>query len=339
MPLTTVGVDIAKNVIQLHYIDAETGEIINKPIKRAVFLEQFANRAPCLIGMEACGGSQHWARKLVAMGHEVKLMPAKFVKAFVMGNKNDAADARAIWMAVQQPGKSVAVKTETQQAVLALHRMRQQLVKFRTMQINSLRGLLTEYGEVMAKGRAALDKAVPGVLERLVDRLPAILIDTLREQWAGLTAIDKQIVVIERRLQAWMKEDEACRAIAAIPGVGLLTATAAVATMGNAKAFKSGREFASWLGLVPAQTGSGGKIQLLGISRRGDIYLRTLLIHGARSVLFLTKDPGPWLEQMRKRRPLNVTVVAQANKMARTIWAILAHERQYDKNHVSVKPA
>ncbi|OXC80725.1 IS110 family transposase [Caballeronia sordidicola] len=338
MPLTTVGVDIAKNVIQLHYIDAETGEIINKPIKRAVFLEQFANRAPCLIGMEACGGSQHWARKLMAMGHEVKLMPAKFVKAFVMGNKNDAADARAIWMAVQQPGKSVAVKTETQQAVLALHRMRQQLVKFRTMQINSLRGLLTEYGEVMAKGRAALDKAVPGVLERLVDRLPAILIDTLREQWTGLTAIDKQIVVIERRLQAWMKEDEACRAIAAIPGVGLLTATAAVATMGNAKAFKSGREFASWLGLVPAQTGSGGKIQLLGISRRGDIYLRTLLIHGARSVLFLTKDPGPWLEQMRKRRPLNVTVVAQANKMARTIWAILAHEKQYNKKHVSVKP-
>jgi transposase len=339
MPLTTVGVDIAKNVIQLHYVDAETGEIINKPVKRAVFLEQFANRAPCLIGMEACGGSQHWARKLVAMGHEVKLMPAKFVKAFVMGNKNDAADARAIWMAVQQPGKSVAVKTETQQAVLALHRMRQQLVKFRTMQINSLRGLLTEYGEVMAKGRAALDKAVPGVLERLVDRLPAILIDTLREQWTGLTAIDKQIVVIERRLQAWMKEDEACRAIAAIPGVGLLTATAAVATMGNAKAFKSGREFASWLGLVPAQTGSGGKVQLLGISRRGDIYLRTLLIHGARSVLFLTKDPGPWLEQMRKRRPLNVTVVAQANKMARTIWAILAHEKQYNKNHVSVKPA
>ena len=339
MPSTTVGVDIAKNVIQLHYIDAETGEIINKPIKRAAFLEQFANRAPCLIGMEACGGSQHWARKLMAMGHEVKLMPAKFVKAFVMGNKNDAADARAIWMAVQQPGKSVAVKTETQQAVLALHRMRQQLVKFRTMQINSLRGLLTEYGEVMAKGRAALDKAVPGVLERLVDRLPAILIDTLREQWNGLTQLDKQIVVIERRLQAWMKEDEACRAIAAIPGVGLLTATAAVATMGNAKAFKSGREFASWLGLVPAQTGSGGKVQLLGISRRGDIYLRTLLIHGARSVLFLTKDPGPWLEQMRKRRPLNVTVVAQANKMARTIWAIVAHERPYNKNHVSVKPA
>jgi transposase len=315
------------------------GEIVNKPVKRTAFLDHFANRSACRIGMEACGGSQHWARKLTAMGHQVKLMPAKFVKAFVMGNKNDAADAGAIWMAVQQPGKAIAVKTETQQAVLGLHRMRQQLVKFRTMQINSLRGLLTEYGEVMGKGRAALDKAMPDVLERLVDRLPTILIDTLREQWNGLTNLDKQIAEIERRLQAWLKEDKACRAIAAIPGVGLLTATAAVATMGDAKTFRSGREFAAWLGLVPAQTGSGGRVQLLGISRRGDIYLRTLLIHGARSVLFHTKEPGPWLEQIQKRRPLNVAVVAQANRIARTIWAILAHDRQYDKDHVNVKPA
>lgn len=241
-------------------------------------------------------------------------------------------------MALQQPGKSVAVKTETQQAVLALHRMREQLVKFRTMQINGLRGLLTEYGEVMGKGRAALDRAMPGVLERLVDRLPTILIDTLREQWNSLTDLDKQIAEIERRLQAWLKEDKACKAIAAIPGVGLLTATAAVATMGDANTFRSGREFAAWIGLVPRQTGSGGKVQLLGISKRGDTYLRKLLIHGARSVLFHAKEPGPWLEQIRKRRPMNVAVVAQANKMARTIWAILAHDRRYEKNHLSVKP-
>ena len=338
MKFTTVGVDIAKNVVQLHFIDAETGEIVNKPVKRAAFLEHFANRSPCLIGMEACGGSQHWARKLMAMGHQVRLMPAKFVKAFVMGNKSDAADARAIWMAVQQPGKSVAVKSEAQQAVLALHRMRQQLVKFRTMQINSLRGLLTEYGEVMGKARAALDKAMPGVLERLGDRLPTILIDTLREQWNGLTDLDEQIAQIERRLKAWMKEDKACKAIAAIPGVGLLTATAAVATMGDAKTFKSGREFSAWLGLVPAQTGSGGKLQLLGISRRGDKYLRMLLIHGARSVLFHTKEPEPWLEQIRRRRPMNVAIVAQANKMARTIWAVLVHDRPYEKGYVSAKP-
>jgi transposase len=287
--------------------------------------------------MEACGGSQHWARKLVAMGHQVKLMPGKFVKAFVMGNKNDAADARAIWMAVQQSGKSIAVKTETQQAVLGLHRMREQLVRFRTMQINGLRGLLTEYGEVMGKGRAALDKAIPGVLERLVDRLPAILIDTLREQWNGLAELDAQIAGIERRLRAWMKEDSASKAIAAIPGVGLLTATAAVATMGEAKTFRSGREFAAWIGLVPRQTGSGGKVHLHGISKRGDVYLRKLLIHGARTVVCLAKAPGPWVEQIKKRRPLNVAIVAQANRMARTIWAILAHGRPYDKDYVSVK--
>lgn len=169
MKLTTVGIDIAKNVMQVHYIDVETGEIVNKPIKRAKFLEHFANRESCLIGMEACGGAQHWARQLILMGHQVKLMPAKFVKAFNVRNKNDAADARAIWLAVQQPSKAIAVKTEAQQAVLALHRMRQQLVKFRTMQINSLHGLLTEYGEVMGKGRAALDKAMPIVLARIAD--------------------------------------------------------------------------------------------------------------------------------------------------------------------------
>ncbi|WP_438394121.1 IS110 family transposase [Caballeronia sp. DA-9] len=339
MKHTTVGVDITKNVIQLHWVDLDTGEIVNKPVKRAVFLEHFANRAPCRIGMEACSGAQHWARRLIEMGHEVKLMPAKFVKAFNTGNKNDAADARAIWMATQMPSKAVAVKTEAQQAVLALHRMRQQLVKFRTMQINSLRGLLTEYGEVMAQGRAALDKAIPSVLQRLVDRLPAILINTLREQWNGLTALDKQIAEIERRLQTWMKEDKACNAIAAIPGVGLLTATAAVATMGDPKSFRSGREFAAWLGLVPGQTGSGGKIKLLGISKRGDTYLRTLLIHGARSVLFHTKEPTEWIEQMKKRRPLNVVMVALANKMARIIWAVLAHARPYTKDHVSLKSA
>ncbi|MFM0069489.1 IS110 family RNA-guided transposase, partial [Paraburkholderia aspalathi] len=170
------------------------------------FLEHFANRTPCLIGMEACGGAQHWARRLGEMGHQVRLMPGKAVKAFVIGNKNDMADARAIWSAVQQPCvRAVALKTETQQAVLALHRMRQQLVRFRTMQINGLRGLLTEYGEVMAVGRAALNRAMAGVLARLSERLPAMLMDTLREQWQRLDVLDEQIAQIERRLSEWMK--------------------------------------------------------------------------------------------------------------------------------------
>ena len=220
-------------------------------------------------------------------------MPGKAVKAFVSGNKNDVADARAIWLAAQQPGvKAVAVKTEAQQAVLALHRMRQQLVKFRTMQSNGLRGLLSEYGEVMAVGRAALDRAMSDVLASLSDRLPAVLIDTLREQWDMLGKLDKQIAEIEQRLSAWMKQDKACKTIAEIPGVGLLTATAAVATMGDPKAFKSGREFAAWLGVVPGQMGTGGRVRLLGISKRGDTYLRTLLIHGARAVLMHAKEPS-----------------------------------------------
>ncbi|KVV00700.1 IS110 family transposase [Burkholderia ubonensis] len=334
-----VGVDIAKQVFQVHYVDRETGEIVNRQIKRAKFLEHFANRAPCLIGMEACGGAHHWARELTKLGHEVRLMPAEFVKAFNIRNKNDAADARAIWLAVQQPGKPVAVKTEMQQAMLALHRMREQLVKFRTMQINGLRGLLTEYGEVMSKGRAALDKEIPAALGRIAARLPAALIDTLREQWNGLARLDEQIAEIERRMREWKQQDRAVKAISEIPGVGLLTATAAVAMMGDPKAFRSGREFAAWAGLVPKQTGSGGKVNLHGISRRGDTYLRTLLIHGARSVLTHTKEPGPWVEQMKQRRPMNVVIVALANKMARMIWAVLAHERPYRNDYVSVKPA
>jgi len=241
-----VGIDIAKQVFQVHYVDRETGEIVNRAIKRTKFLEHFANRAACLIGMEACGGAHHWARQLMQMGHEVRLMPAEFVKAFNIRNKNDAADARAMWLAVQQPSKPVAVKTEIQQAMLALHRMREQLVKFRTMQMNGLRGLLAEYGEVMSKGRAKLDKEIPDALGRIAERLPAALIDTLREQWNGLAKLDEQIEEIERRMREWKKEDKAVKAISEIPGVGLLTATAAVAMMGDPKAFSSGREFAAW---------------------------------------------------------------------------------------------
>ncbi len=331
-----IGVDIAKRVFQLHWIDVETGEIMSVQLKREKFLEHFANRAGCLIGMEACGGAQHWARKLIELGHAVKLLPAKMVKPFVGRNKSDAADARAIWTAVQQPAvKAVAVKSEAQQAVLALHRMRSQLVKFRTAQINGLRGLLAEYGEVMPQGRAGITKGIAAALAQLVDRLPAVLLDTLREQWARVGQLDEQVAEIERRLRAWHKEDKASRRIAEIPGVGLLTATAAVAAMGDPKSFKSGREFAAWLGLVPKHTGTGGRIRMLGISKRGDTYLRTLLIHGARSVIVNSKQPSAWVTNLTQRRAANVAVVALANKMARTIWALLAHERAFQKGYVS----
>lgn len=336
---TVVGVDTAKSVFQVYTVELETGEVVNKPIKRAQFLQWFANRPACLVGMEACGGSQHWARQLRELGHEVKLMSGKMVKAFVCGNKSDAADARAIYMAAQQPEvKAVAIKTEAQQAVLAMHRIRQQLVKMRTAQMNTLRGLLAEYGEVFGTGRKAFDVGIKAALERLAERLPMPLIDTLRDQWNELARLDERIAKIEASLRAWLREERAAKAIAEIPGVGLLTATAAVAAMGDAKAFRSGREFAAWIGLVPGQTGSGGKVRLLGMSKRGDTYLRTLLIHGARAVLQHAKAPGPWLQQLSQRRPANVVIVALANKIARTIWAVLAHERAYDKDHVSLRP-
>jgi transposase len=333
---TVVGIDIAKRVFQLHWIDMESGEIVSVQLKRGNFLEHFANRQACLIGMEACGGAQHWARKLTAMGHQVKLLPGKAVKGFVTGNKNDRHDARAIWTAVQQPHvKPVAIKTEEQQAILALHRMRSQLVKFRTAQINGLRGLLTEYGEVMAQGKVGVRKGIAEALAKLSDRLPAMVIETLREQWARIGKMDEEIASIEQRIKLWLKQSDACQRIAEIPGVGPLTATAAVAIMGDAKAFKSGRQFAAFAGLVPRQTGTGGRIKLLGISKRGDTYLRTLLIHGARAVLTKAKDAGDWANKLRQRRALNVAIVALANKMARTIWAILAHERTYQKQFVS----
>ena len=331
-----VGVDTAKRVFQLYWVDMETGEIIGLKLTRAKFLPHFANRVPCLIGMEACGGSQHWARRLRELGHEVRLLPAKMVRPFVGGNKSDAHDARAIWTAVQQPGvKTVAIKSEEQQAILALHRMRQQLVKFRTAQINGLRGLLAEYGEVMPQGRAGMRTGMASALERVSERLPAMVVETLREQWARVARLDAEVGEIERRLRLWHRDNAASRRIAEIPGVGLLSATAAVASMGDPAAFKSGREFAAWLGLVPRHSGTGGRVRMLGISKRGDTYLRTLLIHGARAVLTSSKAPPEWALRLAERRPANVATVALANKTARTIWALLAHDRDYQRDFIS----
>lgn len=330
MKRNVFGVDIAKQVFQIHWVDTDTGEMHSEQVKRAGFLPWFANQPDSDIGMEACGGAHHWARRLIAMGHTVSLLPARQVKPFITGNKNDVADARGIWTAMQQPGmKTVAVKTEDQQAVLSLHRMREQLVKFRTSQINGLRGLLAEFGEVMPKGRAALKQQLPDCFARLSERVPVFLLESLREQWSRIHELDSEIKQLEKRLQEWLKQNEAGQRIAKVPGVGLLTATALIATMGDPKTFHSGREFAAWLGLVPRQTGTGGRIQLHGISKRGDTYLRTLLIHGARSVMAHSKQSDNWLARLQQRRPNNVALVAQANKMARTVWALLAHGRDY----------
>ena len=337
--LQVFGLDVAKQVFQLHTVHMGTGEICNVQIKRAKVLEHFANLAPCLVAIEACGGAHHWARELCKLGHTVRLLHAKIVRPFVSGNKTDATDARAIWLAVQQPGvKFVGIKSASQQATLTLHRQRELLMKMRMMQTNALCSLLYEFGATFAKGNRTLLKEIETTLEGLADTLPQMVRDSLREQVARIKAVEVGMQALEQRLQLQLKLDPQMQRIAQIPGVGLLTATAAIATMGEASAFKSGREFCAWLGLVPKQTGTGGKVKLLGISKRGDGYLRTLLIHGARSVIARAKEPGPWLQQIQGRRPANVVFVAQAAKTARTIWAVTVKEQDYQSGFKSVRP-
>ncbi|WP_316679622.1 IS110 family RNA-guided transposase [Ralstonia chuxiongensis] len=333
------GLDIAKSVFQLHTVDMDSGEIINAQIKRAKVLEYFANHQPCLIGIEACGGAHHWARKFKALGHSVRLLHAKAVRPFVSGNKTDATDARAIWLAIQQPGtKFVGMKTLEQQATLTLHRQRELLMKMKTMQSNALRGLLYEFGAIFARGARALLGEMEAALESLTGDLPQYVVDSLREQAQRIKQTEADIKTIEQRLAQRLRDNVDMKRVAEIPGVGLLTATAVIATMGEARAFKSAREFCAWLGLVPRQHGTGGKVKLLGISKRGDTYVRTLLIHGARAVLMHAKKPGPWLEQIKMRRPANVVIVAQAAKMARTIWAVTAKQQEYQRGYRSAKP-
>lgn len=335
---TVVGVDTAKQVFQLHWMEPD-GRLIDLRLSRQRFSEHFANRAPCRIGMEACGGSQDWARRFRRMGHEVVLLPAQSVRAFVTGNKSDVQDARAIWTAVQHPrAKAVAIRDEEQQAILGLHRLRQQQVKFRTASVNCLRGLLGEYGEVMPKGRAGLGREVEGGLARLVGRVPEMVREELRTQWARVREHDQAIERIERKLEAWCESHEACRRLRAMPGIGLLSATALVAAVGDARAFRNGREFAAWLGLVPRHSGTGGKTRTLGISKRGDRYLRTLLIHGARALLVNARELPDWVEKIKRDKPFNVALVAVANRQARIIWALLAHGRKYQKDYVSQPP-
>jgi transposase len=331
MKHTVIGMDIAKKVFQLHIADGHTGKVERVKLKRDEVLTFFAQRSVCAIAMEACGSAHWWARQLSALGHTVRLLAPRSVRPFVLRNKTDAADARAIWTAAQQPeARFVAVKSEAQQTVLSLHRIRAQLMKFRIMQTNALRGLLYEFGEVLPEGHTALAKAMPNALAQVADRLPHMLVDTWREQWARVQSVEAELGVIERRLQETMKASEPSRQLAAIPGIGLLTATAAVAVMGDPSQFRSGREFAAWLGLVPRQTGTGGRIRQLGISKRGDAYMRTLLMHGARAIVARSQR-SDWIEGLLKRRPYNVAIAAIANKLARTIWAVLAKGQPFRK--------
>lgn len=334
MNATTYGLDIAKRVCQMYWVDAETGEIANRRFSREQVFLFLARRAPARVALEACGSAHWWVRKIKALGHEVVLLHARFIRPFVQTNKTDAADARAIWTAAQQPGmRTVAPKTEEQQAMLSLHRMRSLLVKFRTMQVNQLRSMLYEFGATFRTGRAAGLAEIRGRMAELEDTLPGTILQNVEEPLRRIAGFEREIDQLEQRIGAWHKQDAACRAIAQIPGIGKLTATALVATMGDAAAFKCRRQFAAFIGLVPRQNGTGGKVRLGSISKRGDAYLRTLLIHGARSVLFHAKaTPTAWQKGIQERRPANVAAVALANKMARTAWAILAHGESYRRS-------
>ena len=342
MKRTTIGLDIAKHVFQAHAVNLETGEVTRTKLRRSEVLSHFAQLQSAIIVMEACGSSQHWARELGKLGHNVKLIAPQFVRPFVRTNKNDAADAQAIWTAAQQPEmRFVAVKTEEQQAVLALHAIRERLKKNRTAAVNQIHGLMGEFGIELPQGwRGMLPKAVAAI-DVTTSVIPTLLRPQLLRQVEEIRRLTEQMDEVERQIASWQRRQEDCERIAAIPGVGLLTATAAVATIGDAGIFRSGRQFAAYLGLVPRQRGTGGRVQLLGISKRGDTYLRTLLIHGARSVLVnkaASKDPNTWLGRLLQRRHHNVAAVALANKMARQIWALLSHRSRYEPNHGAAVP-
>ena len=331
--ITTIGVDLAKNVIQVHGVDQRGKAVLKKQLPRRRFVEFFANLAPCLVGMEACGSAHHWARQLEKLGHQVKLMAPQFVKPYVKTNKNDAADAEAICEAVSRPNmRFVPIKNGEQQAVLALHRARAGFVKARTAQANQIRGLLGEYGIVLPQGIVHVTKRLPAILEDDESELPGAFRRLLVRLGEHLNELDRQVGELEAQIQDWHREDAASRKLAQIPGIGPLTASALVATIGDANSFKNARQLAAWLGLVPRQHSSGGKTLLLGISKRGDAYLRTLLIHGARSVVRVAErkaDIPTWLTQLIGRRHKNVAAVALANKNARIVWALLAHDRDY----------
>jgi transposase len=344
MDVTTYGVDLAKQVFQVHWVEPDSGEVKRKMLTRAQMQRFFAQRPAAVVAMEACGSAHHWGRVLRVLGHEVRLISAQFVRPFVKSNKTDAADAHAIWEAAQRPQmRFVALKSEAQQAMLGLHRMRQLLVKQRTMQANQARGLLYEFGVVLSKSwRTLLVQAGPILADESRQQLPALLRTELQLQLQELRQLTERIEQLERAIGRYQRQDEQCRRIEAIPGVGTLSSTALVASIGDARTFRSGREFAAFLGLVPRQSGTGGRVKLLGISKRGDAYLRTLLIHGARAVLTQCSRPGRvpsgWLQGLLARRPKNVAIVALANKIARTVWALLAHGRTYDSRWGQASP-
>jgi len=331
--ITTIGLDIAKNVFQVHGIDVSERVVVRKQLRRAQVKKFFEALPPCLVGLEACATAHYWARELTRLGHQVRLMPAKDVKAYVKRNKNDAADAEAICEAVRRPTmRFVGVKSAEQQSRLMQHRTRDLLLRQRTQVINALRAHLAEFGIVAAQGREGLKELLQLIPDKADKRLPIDARASLIVLAAQLQALQTMIGSIERRIMAQHRANEASKRIATIPGIGVLGASAITATVSDPSAFRSGRDFAAWIGLVPRQDSTGGKQKLGPISKQGDRYLRRLLVVGAHSVLRRAKqspEKYPWLTQLLARRPFKVVAIALANKMARVAWALLARGGTY----------
>ena len=332
MQVTTIGLDIAKNAFQVHGIDAAERVVIRKPLRRAQVMKFFETLPPCLVGMEACATAHYWARELAKLGHEVRLMPAKDVKAYVK-RKNDAADAEAICEAVRRPTmRFVGVKSAEQQGRLMQHRARDLLMRQRTQAINALRAHMAELGIVAAQGREGLKTLLAIIADDRDERLPIDARASLIVLAAQLQALQTMIGSIEKRIIVQHRASEASKRVATIPGIGVLGASAITATVTDPSAFRSGRDFAAWIGLVPRQDSTGGKQKLGPISKQGDRYLRRLLVVGAHAVLRRAKQGPqnyPWLAQLLARRPFKVVAIALANKMARVAWALLARGSTY----------
>ena len=332
MKVSTIGLDLAKHVFQVHGVDASGAVVVRRRVRRSEMLRFFGRLERCLIGMEACATAHHWARELRAFGHEVRLIPPQYVKAYVKRNKNDAADAEAICEAVRRPSmRFVPVKSVEQQAALMLHRSRELLIRQRTMLINALRGHMAEYGIIAAQGPGNAVQLVALLADPADDRLPVTALAALRALARQLKMAEEQIAAVHGAIVAWHQASDASRRLAGVPGIGPVIASAIVATAPDPSAFASGRHFAAWLGLVPKQNATGGRQSLGRISKRGDSYLRRLLINGAHSVLRWAKKgkSSPWLIGLLERRPRSVVAIALANKMARIVWAMLSRGEDY----------
>ena len=338
MKIIRIGLDLAKDVFQVHGVDVQGKMGLRRQLRRNQMREFFQKQPPCLIGMEACASAHYWARTLMAMGHEVKLIAPQFVKPYVKGNKNDANDAEAICEAVGRPNmRFVPVKTIEQQDIQALHRVRTELVHQRTAKVNQIRGLLGEYGITVERRVERLRKRLPEILGDAENGLTACFRELLNGLREDLVALDQRIDSMDQAIQRLAQEHAGAKRLQQLRGIGPITATALIAAIGDGRMFKRGRDAAAWCGLVPGQHSSGGKDRLLGISKRGDAYLRTLLIHGARSVILAAEDKDDrlsrWLQSLCSRRNKNVAAVALANKTMRMAWALLARGADYDPEY------